>query len=150
MDGFASNDGIVTIASCNFPEKLDAAIMERPSRFDRKYHFELPAEAERSEYLAIFMQRFDPDVQLDEAGLKAIAEETEGYSFAYLKELYVSSVVRWVSTDQHRKIADVMSEQAKSLRSQMATEIAEPPVPNRGRSRYPHFPPGMLGQDDED
>ena len=96
------------------------------------------------------MQRFDGEVQLDETELKMIAEETEGYSFAYLKELYVSSVVRWVSTDQHRKIVEVMSEQAKSLRSQMATESAEPPAPNRGRPRHTYFPQGKFGQEDED
>jgi hypothetical protein len=51
LDGFASNEGIVVIASTNHPEKLDAAILDRPSRFDRKYHFTLPALSERRAYL---------------------------------------------------------------------------------------------------
>jgi ATP-dependent 26S proteasome regulatory subunit len=150
MDGFASNDGIVIIASCNFPEKLDAAIMERPSRFDRKYHFELPGNSERSEYLSIFMKRFDAEVQLDESGLEIIAGQTNGYSFAYLKELYVSAVVRWVSTEQHRPIVDVMSEQAESLRAQMATDSSESPAPTARRGpQYPYHP-AFAGHDDED
>ena len=141
MDGFASNDGIVTIASCNFPEKLDAAIMDRPSRFDRKYHFELPEQIDRRRYLEMFMTRFDPEVQLKDAGLDKVAEVTHGYSFAYLKELYVSSVVQWVSTDQHRKIVEVLIEQAQSLREQMVTEISTPNIATAAsRMRYPFFP----------
>lgn len=31
LDGFAANEGIVTIASTNHPERLDPAISNRPS-----------------------------------------------------------------------------------------------------------------------
>jgi hypothetical protein len=122
MDGFASNDGIVTIASCNFPDKLDSAIMDRPSRFDRKYHFELPETVDRSDYLARYMSRFEKEMQLNAQGLKEVSDATAGYSYAYLKELYVSSAVRWVSGGSARPIAEVMLEQCESLRSQMVTE----------------------------
>ena len=43
LDGFAHNDGILTLATTNHPDRLDPAIVDRPSRFDRKYHFGLPA-----------------------------------------------------------------------------------------------------------
>ena len=42
MDGFAANVGILTIATTNHPGKLDPAILDRPSRFDRKYHSACP------------------------------------------------------------------------------------------------------------
>ena len=42
LDGFAANAGILTIATTNHPGRLDPAILDRPSRFDRKYHFGLP------------------------------------------------------------------------------------------------------------
>ena len=48
LDGFASNTGIVVLATTNHPDRLDPAIVERPSRFDRKYLFPLPGEAERA------------------------------------------------------------------------------------------------------
>lgn len=124
MDGFASNHGIVTIATCNFPEKLDSAITDRPSRFDRKYHFNLPATSERKAFLACYQVRFDSRLHLDDRGLEEVATATHGYSFAYLKELCVSSVVRWFSTEQHRPVLDVMIEQARLLRSQMSTDIS--------------------------
>ena len=47
LDGFAANTGVVALATTNHPERLDASILDRPSRFDRKYHFDLPGPAER-------------------------------------------------------------------------------------------------------
>ena len=50
VDGLESNDGIMMIGSTNYLERLDAGISKRPSRFDRKYHFTLPAATERAQY----------------------------------------------------------------------------------------------------
>lgn len=150
MDGFASNDGIVTIATCNFPEKLDLAITDRPSRFDRKYHFELPEEVDRRRYLERFQERFDPDLQLSGPALDRIAKTSEGYSYAYLKELYVSSAVRWVSTEQHRPIVEVMIDQSATLRQQMTSEWAEPAPTQDRRRRYPFPMPTGFDYPDDD
>ena len=51
MDGFAANGGILTLATSNHPERLDPAIVQRPSRFDRTYRFDLPAQRERAAYM---------------------------------------------------------------------------------------------------
>lgn len=146
MDGFASNHGIVTIASCNFPEKLDAAIMERPSRFDRKYHFELPETVDRRNYLSDFMSRFDVELQLDSEGLDAVAEATHGYSFAYLKELYVSGVVRWISTSRERPLVDLLGAEAELLREQMTTAMNAESVVRPVRGSFYH--PALEDDDD--
>ena len=68
VDGLESNDGIMMIGSTNYcqlltsplvccraltcptVERLDPGISKRPSRFDRKYHFTLPAMPERVQY----------------------------------------------------------------------------------------------------
>ena len=71
VDGLEGNDGILMIGSTNYcmanekmcsrskirswadegiVDKLDAGISKRPSRFDRKYHFALPAMSERIKY----------------------------------------------------------------------------------------------------
>ena len=79
------------IGSTNHLNKLDPAISKRPSRFDRKYHFNLPGVAERAAYAAFWRQKLigsdmvDFRVELCEL----IAKLTEGFSFAYLKELFV-------------------------------------------------------------
>ena len=63
LDGFAANTGIVTLATTNHPERLDPALIERPSRFDRKYHFGLPALAERQAYLVQWAATLQQELQ---------------------------------------------------------------------------------------
>jgi len=52
LDGFAQNAVLLTIATTNHPHKLDRSILDRPSRFDRKFHFPLPMPC-RSQVSAI-------------------------------------------------------------------------------------------------
>ena len=94
--GFASNHGLVTIGSTNHPEQLDAAIVDRPSRFDRKYHFDLPGEPERRRYAASWNARLPDALRLDETALDGVAATTSEFSFAYLKELFAAALMRLV------------------------------------------------------
>ena len=126
MDGFASNDGILTLATTNHPERLDPAILERPSRFDRKYTFKLPALEERVAYLRMFSGRLQADLKLNAEGTRMVADATDGYSFAYLKELYLSSMMRWIAKPGAQGIDDLMVDQSKALRAQMSTEEEMP------------------------
>jgi AAA+ superfamily predicted ATPase len=97
LDGFADNDGVVVIASTNHPEKLDPAILDRPSRFDRKYHFTLPGFPERLAYIKHWNQALQPEMRLADSETMAIAESTDRFSFAYLKELFLSAMMEWIS-----------------------------------------------------
>ncbi len=51
VDGFASNQGVVILATTNHPEQIDPALLDRGGRFDSKYHFDLPALTERASYI---------------------------------------------------------------------------------------------------
>jgi hypothetical protein len=93
LDGFADNTGIVAVATTNHPDKLDPAILDRPSRFDRKFHFELPAPAERKAYLERWNASLEDSLRLVGEEITSVVEATDGFSFAYLKELFVSSLV---------------------------------------------------------
>ncbi|MEO1402589.1 MAG: ATP-binding protein [Cyanobacteria bacterium J06635_1] len=126
LDGFALNDGVLMIASTNHPERLDMAILERPSRFDRKYHFELPGIPERTAYLALWNQKLKPDMQLSPAQLDAIAADADGFSFAYLKELLLSSSMSWVQRRAPGSMAKIMTDQLNKLRSQMESQSSDP------------------------
>jgi hypothetical protein len=120
LDGFAANQGILTLATTNHPERLDPAIVDRPSRFDRKYHFELPAEAERVRYITLWNENLLPELRLSESGIAEIAEHTEEFSFAYLKELFVSAVMQWINMPVAENHMDtVMRQQVVLLREQM-------------------------------
>jgi hypothetical protein len=119
VDGFAANHGILLLATTNHPERIDAAILNRPSRFDRKYHFALPETAERHAYIARWNETLPPDTRLSPAGLDAAAERSEGFSFAYLKELFLTALMAWVGTPQSGAMDAAMLAQIDLLREQM-------------------------------
>jgi hypothetical protein len=125
LDGFASNSGIVTIATTNHPERLDPAILDRPSRFDRKYHFELPNQQERHSYIKLWNQTLKADMHLGEKAMTKISELTDGFSFAYLKELFVSSSIRWMDTMELGGLEKMMISQVAQLRAQMSSSTTE-------------------------
>ena len=95
VDGLESNDGIMMIGSTNYLERLDAGIANRPSRFDRKYHFTLPAAAERAKYCEYWRSKLSSNhaITFPPALCEAIAGITDGFSFAYLKEAFVTSLL---------------------------------------------------------
>jgi AAA+ superfamily predicted ATPase len=121
LDGFASNLGIVILASTNHPEKLDQSILERPSRFDRKYYFKLPALPERTKYIAYWNDSLEESMRLSEQGILDVAQHTNNFSFAYLKELFLSSIMKWITASE-KNMELVMQEQILLLQQQMANE----------------------------
>jgi hypothetical protein len=119
LDGFAANTGVVTIASTNHPERLDPAILARPSRFDRKYHFGLPGVAERLAYLELWGAGLDDAMRPGATTMARMAAETEGFSFAYVKELLVASTVRWAERQEAGAMDQIMPVELAALRAQM-------------------------------
>lgn len=125
LDGFAENHGILVIATTNHPERLDPAIVERPSRFDRKYLFDLPALAERHTYLRRWHGGLRPELRVAEDTLDRVAEQTGGFSFAYLKELVVSSTMRWAQDMKPGAMETILPATTELLRQQIHTVAGE-------------------------
>lgn len=121
LDGFATNDGVVILATTNHPERLDPAILDRPSRFDRKYHFNLPALTERVQYMQLWNESLQDQMRLSEQTIVALAEATDSFSFAYLKELFLSAMMQWMAVPE-RGMETVMFEQVTLLKTQMTSE----------------------------
>lgn len=98
LDGFKSNEGLLVLASSNHPERVDEALLRRPSRFDRVFHVGLPGEAERREYCEKLLER--PGL-LGRAGgtegadtlAEKVARETGGFTPAYIQEAFVSAAL---------------------------------------------------------
>ena len=87
LDGLAPLEGVLILATTNHPEDLDAAITNRPSRFDRIFVFDNPAAPERRTYLRHqFGSSFD----------ERLVPKSEGLSFAQLKEAWVSACLEAV------------------------------------------------------
>ncbi|TGO63792.1 hypothetical protein BOTNAR_0096g00280 [Botryotinia narcissicola] len=97
VDGLESNDGILMIGSTNHLGKLDSSISKRPSRFDRKYCFRVPNEEERRAYVEFWRVKLGKDggdmVDFGEELCSLVAKMTEGFSFAYLKELFIVTLL---------------------------------------------------------
>lgn len=135
QDGFAANIGIVTLATTNHPEKLDPAILDRPSRFDRKYPFNLPEQPERLAYITLWNETLKPSLRISGEGAVKLSELTAGFSFAYLKELFLSSMMHWVSQTQQETMEQTMIGQVDILHEQMVSipdtsaENTEPDLP---------------------
>lgn len=131
LDGFRKNEGILVIATTNHPGKLDPAIVDRPSRFDRKYHFELPALPERLAYMQWWNARQDQALRISDATIKTLGTGTEGFSFAYLKELVLSSTMAWMN-GQNPDMDQIVAAQLTLLRGQMVSSfsaVAQPVAP---------------------
>ena len=107
LDGFAANQGILTLASTNHPERLDPAILERPSRFDRKFTFGLPGLADRKAYLKLWNGKLESAMHLSNRGIQRVAQATADFSYAYIKELVLSSMMNWIA-DPSRPMDEVM------------------------------------------
>ncbi|HKY27241.1 MAG TPA: ATP-binding protein [Pyrinomonadaceae bacterium] len=98
LDGFETNGGIAVLATTNYPDKLDPAIVDRPSRFDRKYFFNAPGAAEREAYVSFWNRELQAELRLSTDVSVKVVRDTEGFSFAYLKELFLSSMMQWMGS----------------------------------------------------
>ncbi|WPG97659.1 Hypothetical protein R9X50_00043900 [Acrodontium crateriforme] len=95
VDGISKNDGIMMVGSTNHLERLDPSIAKRPSRFDRKWHFPDPNEAERTKYMHYWQGKLSDnnDIDFPDKLCPAIAKITSGFSFAYMQEAMVASLM---------------------------------------------------------
>jgi AAA+ superfamily predicted ATPase len=134
LDGFETNAGVVVLATTNHPDRLDPALLDRPSRFDRKYYFDLPAEAERSEYISRWNNELQPELRLSERVAAEVVRQTEGFSFAYMKELFLSSLMQWMATTGRVSMDQIMLSQGLQLREQMAASAKPDALKNLGKT----------------
>ena len=141
LDGFANASGMLTLATTNHPERLDPAILERPSRFDRKYHFGLPSAAERARYVDAWRALVDAAMRIADREAATLVEGPAGVSFAYLKELFLSAMIRWMKERSEGAMHGILRSQLATLRDQMRTEPSPTPEPH---------PPKDPGDDDDE
>ena len=99
VDGVEENNGLLIIGSTNHIDRLDTSITKRPSRFDRKFHFKTPSEQERRLYCQYWQSKLqsNPDIDFTYEVCQAVAAATEGFTFAYLKELFVQTLLVYIS-----------------------------------------------------
>lgn len=89
MDGISSKNGLLVVATANDIKRLRSNITDRPSRFDRKFEIPLPNQ----EMAYIYIKRwFGNLITVKKCRELAKYAEKHEFSYAYLKELYISSM----------------------------------------------------------
>ncbi len=115
VDGLEDNNGILMVGSTNHLDRLDPGISKRPSRFDRKYHFKIPAYEERILYCEYWKKKLEKNskIDFDPAISDVVAKLTEGFSFAYMKELFVQTLLTIVGGREQELDEAATAEAAK-------------------------------------
>ncbi len=102
LDGVGTQEGVIVVATANDPTCLDPAILKRPGRFDRVVHFRNPDAHLRREYY----QRLSP-VLIGEQ-FESVITQTEGFSFAQLRETYILGAQSAFEHGREVGVADVI------------------------------------------
>ena len=87
LDGLNSSKGILVVGTTNNPDHVDPALLHRPSRFDRVWHFPVPDTALRRKYLAHYC------ADAGEETIDVLVKGTSDWSFAYLNELKTTAAL---------------------------------------------------------
>jgi SpoVK/Ycf46/Vps4 family AAA+-type ATPase len=115
MDGLVTPEGILIVATTNHPEVLDAALLQRPSRFDKVWHFPLPAFGERLELL-----RRRAAGKFSEQAVDGAARHSQGFTMAYVQEAVVSALLAALHERRGPRDED-LAESVRRLREQFSS-----------------------------
>ena len=99
LDGVSARNGLLVVATANEVKKLKSSITDRPSRFDRKFEIPLPNQEMAYIYIKKWFGKTISTKKCKE--LSKYSEQYE-FSYAYLKDLYISSMFEALS--HNRKV----------------------------------------------
>ncbi len=89
LDGYMKINNIVYLATTNYLDQLPPALINRPSRFNRKFEIGFPDEKVRKFY---FESKLKP-VGVPASDIERMVEITKGFTFDLMKELIISIYV---------------------------------------------------------
>lgn len=88
LDGVDQVDKIVFLATTNYPENLGDRILNRPSRFDKRFKMGHPGAKSRELYFKHLMD--EEAITKFNIDIKKWVKDTEKMSVAHLKELFIN------------------------------------------------------------
>lgn len=88
LDGVETVEKVVYLATTNYPELLGERIINRPSRFDRRFKMPHPGKKSREIYLNHLFSK--ETVSMENINIEQWIEDTEGMSISHLKELFIA------------------------------------------------------------
>jgi hypothetical protein len=110
LDGMNQMDNIVYLATSNYPEQLKERILNRPSRFDRRYEIGFPNNNVRREY---FKHKLTQD-DLKDINLEEWVSKTNGLTLAHLGEIVKSVCALGNTFDDTLNLLDEMKKKLNS------------------------------------
>ncbi|KAG9550002.1 P-loop containing nucleoside triphosphate hydrolase protein, partial [Aureobasidium melanogenum] len=137
VDGLTSNDGIFMVGSTNHLDRLDPGISKRPSRFDRKYLFPNPNHEQRVMYAQFWQRKLkdNKEIEFPDKLCEAVSSITDGFSFAYMQEAFVASLLALATSDKEEGHHDTdldklplwqqLKKQIKILRNELDQDPGE-------------------------
>lgn len=124
LDGFKSNEGVLTIGATNFPQSLDEALT-RPGRFDSKVHLPYPDLKGRQEILKLYLSKVVITETID---VKKLALNMIGFSGADISNIVNQAALNAASEGKKAVgIADLNAalDRARSGKEQKAKKYSE-------------------------
>jgi len=92
LDGVDMINKVVYVATTNYPTKLGARIVNRPSRFDKRIKIGKPNSESRKTYFEHLFNANGKELR-EKFDIAQWVEDTDDLSIAHLKELFVSMVI---------------------------------------------------------
>jgi hypothetical protein len=90
LDGFGNIDNTVFLATTNYPERLSERIINRPSRFDRRFQIDFPNAESRRIYLDTLFAKLTEEEKARIPAPERWVTETKNMSLAHVKELFLA------------------------------------------------------------
>tara|TARA_Y100000034_G_scaffold117749_1_gene157600 strand:+ start:41268 stop:42311 length:1044 start_codon:yes stop_codon:yes gene_type:complete len=100
LDGVDECTKTVFLATTNYPATLGERIMNRPSRFDKRFKIGFPTKEARRLYFEYLIQNNEKDDESVPESVKDMkididkwVQDTRGFSVSHLKELFIAVVI---------------------------------------------------------
>jgi ATP-dependent 26S proteasome regulatory subunit len=107
LDGLDGDADVTFILTTNRPDLLERALAERPGRVDLALQIDKPDLEGRRRLLGLYAARLVASGQLSESAINNAAEQTEGVTASFAKELVRRVVVRAAQGGQEPTDADL-------------------------------------------
>jgi len=134
LDGMNQSENVVNIGCTNYPEKLKDRILNRPSRFDKRYYIGLPNNKVRKYY---FEHKILPEDIKDRGGdkfIEKIVNDTKGLTLAHLGEFIKSVFIFGNSVEYTIKTLNDMGKTVTSYTNEDTASIGFIPSTTNDKS----------------
>lgn len=111
LDGVNEVNKVVFLATTNYPDKLGPRIVNRPSRFDKRFRIGFPSEESRR----IYFENMIGNENIAKLGIdiNRWISDTDAMSIAHLKELFVAVIILGDDYGQALETLRTMKEEVK-------------------------------------